>query len=100
MNCIFSTFPINRMRLPCQRALTMTRTPIQVQPPLEFIPPALTPWVVRTVGRILPFWLKTLTPVSQIEAQNIERLVELYREFQAGKTRFLIAFRHPNTMDP
>ena len=78
----------------------MARTPIQVQPPLEFIPPAMTPWVVRAVGRVLPLWLKSLTPVAEVEAQNVERLVEMYRDFQAGKLRFMMAFRHPSTTDP
>ena len=78
----------------------MARTPIHVQPPLEFIPPALTPWVVGAVGKILPFYLKSFTSITEVDTENVERLVELYRDFQAGNTRFLMAFRHPNTMDP
>ncbi|HLK58592.1 MAG TPA: 1-acyl-sn-glycerol-3-phosphate acyltransferase [Chthonomonadaceae bacterium] len=78
----------------------MARTPVQVQPPLEFIPPALTPWVVHAGARILPFWLKRFSAIADIEVQHSERLVELYRDFQTGKTRFLMAFRHPSTLDP
>jgi 1-acyl-sn-glycerol-3-phosphate acyltransferase len=78
----------------------MSRTPIQAQPPLEFIPPALDPRLVRAVGLALPWWLKLKTPIARIATEGADRLAELYREFHAGKVRFLLAFRHPSTYDP
>lgn len=72
----------------------------QAQPPLEFIPPALKPWFLKVVQRSLPSWLRWKTAISQIEADNVEVLVDLYRHFQDEKIRFLIAFRHPKTEDP
>ena len=71
----------------------------QVQPPLEFIPSALNPLVVRAAQLILPSWLRSQTPITHIQADNAEGLVELYRQFQAGKIRFMMAFRHPSTDD-
>lgn len=71
-----------------------------VQPPLEFIPPAFNPLVLRATQLILPSWLQLKTTITHIQADNVETLVELYRQFQAGKIRFLIAFRHPSVNDP
>ncbi len=71
-----------------------------VQPPLEFIPPALNPLVLRAAQLSLPTWLRSRTNIAQIQAENLETLVELYQQFQAGKIRFLMAFRHPSTDDP
>lgn len=73
---------------------------VQVQPPLEFIPPALNPLVLRVTQLALPSWLRWRTSITQIQADNVEVLVELYRQFQAGKIRFMMAFRHPSTNDP
>lgn len=70
------------------------------QPPLEFIPPALNPLFLRASQLLLPIWISRKTAISQIEADNVEVLVDLYRQFQEGKIRFLIAFRHPSVEDP
>lgn len=72
----------------------------QVQPPLQFIPPALNSVVLRGCEWILPGWLHARTNISDIQADNVELLVDLYHQFQSGKIRFLIAFRHPNGEDP
>ncbi|MBE9036804.1 1-acyl-sn-glycerol-3-phosphate acyltransferase [aff. Roholtiella sp. LEGE 12411] len=72
----------------------------QAQAPLEFIPPAFNPWVLRVVHLLLPSWISWQTAITQIEADNVEVLVDLYRQFQEGKIRFMLAFRHPNTDDP
>lgn len=73
---------------------------VHAQPPLEFIPPALNPLVLRVTQMALPVWLKWRTSVSHIQAGNVETLAELYRQFQAGKIRFMMAFRHPTALDP
>jgi 1-acyl-sn-glycerol-3-phosphate acyltransferase len=38
--------------------------------------------------------------ITRIETANVEGLVDLYRQFQAGKIRFLMAFRHVEVDDP
>jgi 1-acyl-sn-glycerol-3-phosphate acyltransferase len=37
--------------------------------------------------------------LQRIEAVNVDVLVNCFKEFQAGQTRFLIAFRHPSPLD-
>ncbi|MBK1987086.1 1-acyl-sn-glycerol-3-phosphate acyltransferase [Sphaerospermopsis aphanizomenoides BCCUSP55] len=72
----------------------------QAQPPLEFIPPAFNPLLLRFVYLFLPSWIRWKTPISHIEAENVEVLADMYRQFQEGKIRFMLAFRHPQTEDP
>nr|WP_242038921.1 1-acyl-sn-glycerol-3-phosphate acyltransferase [Anabaena lutea] len=78
----------------------MSEVMYQAQPPLEFIPPALNPLLLRFVHLFLPDWIRWKTPISQIEAENVEVLLDLYQQFQEGKIRFMLAFRHPKTEDP
>jgi hypothetical protein len=72
----------------------------QAQPPLEFIPPAYDPTVRQVFDWVLPLVTRSRTTVRQIDAQNVEILVDLYQQFQTGKSRFMVAFRHPSTDDP
>jgi hypothetical protein len=72
----------------------------QVQPALEFIPPALNPTVVWASHQVLPAWLRLKTSIRDIQADNVETLAQLFQEFRAGKIRFLMAFRHPRSDDP
>jgi hypothetical protein len=72
----------------------------RVQPPLEFIPPAFNPLVLQVAQGLLPLWLRSRTAITQIQASNVEELVDCYHQFQAGKIRFLMAFRHPSVDDP
>lgn len=78
----------------------MPRSIRYVQPPLEFIPPNLSLPVLRSVQLGLPLWRQFRTEITQVETENGETLVDLYHQFQAGKTRFLLAFRHPSANDP
>lgn len=78
----------------------MSHPIVHVQPPLEFIPPALNPLVLRFAQMALPVWLRSRTVISHIQADNVETLVDFYQQFQAGKIRFLLAFRHPTALDP
>lgn len=72
----------------------------QAQPPLEFIHPQFTPWVLK-LGRIaLPKWLLWKQDITHVELTNGKELVDMFQQFQAGKSRFLLAFRHPSTNDP
>lgn len=72
----------------------------QAQPPLEFIPPALDLSVLRVMQWILPLLMRSRTAITRVEADHVERLVDLYQQFQASKIRFLMAFRHPSADDP
>ncbi|GAB1544901.1 glycerol acyltransferase [Scytonema sp. NUACC21] len=72
----------------------------QAQPPLEFIPPTLNPLFLRVFQLFLPQWISWQTAITHIEADNVEVLVDMYRQFQEGKIRFMMAFRHPKTEDP
>lgn len=72
----------------------------QVQPSLEFIPPAYNSLVRQFAKGILPFWLRYNHDIIDVKIDNPSELIELYRQFQQGKTRFMIAFRHPAVTDP
>jgi len=72
----------------------------QVQPPLEFIPPAYNPLVMQGCKQLFPWWLRFRTSISHIQAENVETLAELFHQFQNQQVRFLLAFRHPNPDDP
>ena len=78
----------------------MPNTITQAQPPLEFIPPQFTPWVLKFGRTVLPKWLPWKQDISHVELTNGKELVELFQQFHAGKARFLLAFRHPSTNDP
>ncbi|NJM71620.1 MAG: 1-acyl-sn-glycerol-3-phosphate acyltransferase [Scytonema sp. RU_4_4] len=76
------------------------------QPPLEFIPQHFNPVVYHISKWVLPVLLRFRTRpwlpagIAQVETVNVERLVDLYQQFQVGKIRFLMAFRHPEVDDP
>jgi len=73
--------------------------PIHVQPPLQFIPPAYSPWV-RSLTRLLLPWLRWRYGIANVQVEQIDRLAELYADFAQQKVRFLLAFRHSNPNDP
>ncbi|MBE9181111.1 1-acyl-sn-glycerol-3-phosphate acyltransferase [Oculatella sp. LEGE 06141] len=72
----------------------------QVQPPLEFIPPAYNPVVTGVARWLVPPWRRWRAQVVEVHVNNADVLVDLYQQFQAGKLRFMLAFRHPSTNDP
>jgi len=73
---------------------------------LSFIPQAFNPLVLRVTHTVLPMMLKVRlkawlpSGIASIEATNVEVLANLYQQFQAGKIRFIMAFRHPEVDDP
>lgn len=77
-----------------------------VHPKLEFIPQRFNPLVLQFARSLLPILLSVrLRPwlpsgISDIEVVNGKTLVELFHQFQLGKIRLLIAFRHPHVDDP
>jgi 1-acyl-sn-glycerol-3-phosphate acyltransferase len=78
----------------------LPRPTIQAQPPLGFIPPDFDPKILKLTQLALPFWTRSQTSITGIEATNLEQLVALYQQFQVGKIRLLFAFRHPSVDDP
>lgn len=72
----------------------------QVQPPLHFIPPAFNPTLFGLIKTVFPVWSRTQLQLTQVQAHGVEQLVDLYQQFQAGKGRLMLAFRHPSTNDP
>jgi hypothetical protein len=73
---------------------------IQAQSSLEFIPPAYNPLVWKISKKILPLWLRYNQNITSVKIKNASELIELYRQFDAGQTRFMLAFRHPAVTDP
>jgi 1-acyl-sn-glycerol-3-phosphate acyltransferase len=88
------------------RRAILTHSVQIAQPPLKFIPPRFNPIVYYAAQGILPILLRFRTRpwlpagIAQVETVNVERLALLYQQFQAGKIRFLMAFRHCEVDDP
>jgi len=77
-------------------AVDLTR----VQPPLKVYPPKPNQLLLKLIRMVTPFWLRGQCGIKQIETRYIDRLVEATKKFQDGKSRYLLAFRHPTTDDP
>ncbi|WP_431633282.1 1-acyl-sn-glycerol-3-phosphate acyltransferase [Alkalinema pantanalense] len=82
------------------RSYPVSRFVSRVQPPLAFIAPNLDTNMVRLTYALLPLWMRWKTALTEVEATNLEELVSLYQQFQSGKIRMLLAFRHPSVDDP
>lgn len=78
----------------------MPKSSHKVRPSLDFIPSAYNSLVRSIVIFLLPTWLRFKTSIRDIQADNLINLVELYEQFNQGKVKFLIAFRHPHIDDP
>lgn len=72
----------------------------QAQPPLVFIPPHFNPLVYQAARLALPLWTRYRVQIVDVKVHHAERLAELYRQFQKGQIRFMMAFRHPSANDP
>ncbi|MEM9163550.1 MAG: 1-acyl-sn-glycerol-3-phosphate acyltransferase [Cyanobacteria bacterium P01_F01_bin.4] len=77
----------------------VNRNATRAKPPLEHIPAAYSALILKGVQPLLPLWMQWQTNLQEIEAHSAETLVGLFEAFQSGKTRFLIAFRHPSPED-
>ena len=71
----------------------------KAQPRLAFLPPQFNIWVLRLVTWMLPFWLRYKLHITKIDASDVDRLVEVYKQSQMGRLRLIIAFRHPSSDD-
>lgn len=74
--------------------------PIRAQPALDFIPPNYSPLLRRVIRPLMPAWTAWQTDLLDVETRNVEMLAKCYENFSAGKTRLLLAFRHPSSVDP
>ncbi len=78
----------------------------RVQSPLAFIPTAYNPWLMRAIHWLLPVLLRVrIRPwlpvgIRRIEVAHVDRLVDLYAQFETGHSRFLMAVRHVEVDDP
>lgn len=78
----------------------------QVQPGLEPIEPQFNPIVLRLIHCSLPLLLRLrLFPwlpsgINQIDVINGETLAKAFNQFQSGKIRLILAFRHVEVNDP
>ena len=78
----------------------MTSALTRVQPALGFIPPNYSPWFRRVMQPLMPIWTAWQTNIVEVDVRNVETLAQHYQDFNLGKTRLLLAFRHPNAVDP
>lgn len=84
----------------------MPRSIRQVQPRLDFIPPAFNPWLLRAVHAVLPLLLRLrIWPwlpagISELKVVNAATLAQLWQQFQQGNVRLILAFRHVEVDDP
>ncbi len=78
----------------------MARSIQSAQPPLKFIPPQYSPTITQLVHRLLPHLIRRTTQLQSVRADNLEQLVTLYQQFETGKIRLILAFRHPSINDP
>ncbi len=78
----------------------------RAKPPLRFIPPHFKAWVVQGGYILLPLLLRVrLRPwlpvgIWPVTCPNPEVLAESFHQFQAGKIRLILAFRHSQVDDP
>jgi 1-acyl-sn-glycerol-3-phosphate acyltransferase len=66
---------------------------------LEFIPPRLDSRVLAGARRLLPLWLHR-AGLRSVRVEDMERLQAAMEAFQGGRSRLLLAFRHPSLDDP
>jgi hypothetical protein len=71
----------------------------RVQPAMAYLHPNLHKGVMSVVRFLLPYWLRYRAGITKVETRHIDRLVELMQQFQAGKVKYIIAFRHPTIDD-
>lgn len=70
-----------------------------VQPPLRYIAPRFNRPLFRIVSTLYPLYLRFGLGIRSVAVDGIGTLVDQYRQFQQGKTRLVVAFRHPHLDD-
>jgi hypothetical protein len=77
----------------------MLKIPRGVRPGLKFLPPAANPWLLGAARPGTWLYVRLGNRVRRETCLNMERLVDAYRQMQAGKARVIVAFRHPGVED-
>jgi hypothetical protein len=78
----------------------MMRKRIQeAQKKLTFIPPKLNRAVLAFGRLIAPLYLRLALGLRMRKVEGIERLIDAYREFQEGKSKLILVFRHSHVHD-
>ena len=78
----------------------MSKAFTTVQPPLEYLAPRFTDWVYRGVRFLAPAYARFVLRIRGMHVEGMERLVGEYARFSDGKSRLVLAFRHPTATDP
>ncbi|MDX2270513.1 MAG: 1-acyl-sn-glycerol-3-phosphate acyltransferase [Cyanobacteriota bacterium] len=77
----------------------MSRHTSMTPPPLNFLDPCLDPWVLRLCQGLAPHWLRWRRGIPEMQVTHLSTLWQHYQQFQAGKIRLILAFRHPSLDD-
>ena len=76
----------------------MLRIPDSPRPPLRFLPAAARPWLLA-IARPGSLLQTRMLGIRRVETTGGRHLVDMYRNLQEGRARFIIAFRHPSIDD-
>ncbi len=77
----------------------MTSSP-RAQAPLDFLAPPTQTLVTQNWAIHFALVDTLAYPIAKIEVRNLSEMRDCYTEFMQGKSRLLIAFRHPSVNDP
>ncbi|HEY9593794.1 MAG TPA: 1-acyl-sn-glycerol-3-phosphate acyltransferase, partial [Spirochaetia bacterium] len=66
---------------------------------LKFLPPAKNPWLLRFSRAGSWLYVRFGNRITREDGVNMERLVRAVHEMQDGRTRLIVAFRHPGVED-
>lgn len=66
---------------------------------LAFLPPRLDRRVLAAARLLLPLWLRR-SGIEAVQSEGLEALRQQMQDFQQGRIRLLLAFRHPSVQDP
>lgn len=67
--------------------------------PLATFSPTLNRPLLKLVQALIPAWLRWNCGITDVTTRNMATLVQLQQEFNQGRTRYILAFRHPTTDD-
>lgn len=56
--------------------------------------------IMRAVRVLAPFYARFILKFSKVEIWHPEQIIKAMQDFQAGKTRLIVAFRHPYGDEP
>ena len=77
----------------------MSRSPRGAQGGLAFLAPRFSPTVHTFLSAVSPAYLRLGEGISAVRTERAETLVSEMESFCAGRSRLIIAFRHPSVSD-